>query len=120
MAAGWFFISNHCALAIAERANPAAAHAHCHGCPAPAKQPPDGNVQCCKTLKAIVSAKINAGALALGFILKEYFPGQSALQLLQAQTQILALDTGPPVALSFSESVLQQSILAHAPPVSLS
>ena len=32
----------------------------------------------------------------------------------------LELDTGPPFAGSFAESVLQRSILAHAPPVSLS
>ena len=30
------------------------------------------------------------------------------------------LDTGPPFAGSFAESVLQRSILAHAPPVFLS
>ena len=30
------------------------------------------------------------------------------------------LDTGPPFAGSFAESVLQRSLLAHAPPVSLS
>jgi hypothetical protein len=27
-----------------------------------------------------------------------------------------ALDTGPPPSLSFAESILQRSILAHAPP----
>jgi len=32
----------------------------------------------------------------------------------------LELDTGPPFAGSFAESVLQRSILAHAPPFSLS
>ena len=30
------------------------------------------------------------------------------------------LDTGPPFVDSFAESVLQRSLLAHAPPVSLS
>ena len=30
--------------------------------------------------------------------------------------QLLALNTGPPRSLSFAESVLQRSILAHAPP----
>jgi hypothetical protein len=31
--------------------------------------------------------------------------------------QPVSLDTGPPRSLSFAESVLQRSVLAHAPPV---
>jgi hypothetical protein len=32
--------------------------------------------------------------------------------------EIQALDTGPPGYFSFAESVLQESMLSHAPPVS--
>ncbi len=38
----------------------------------------------------------------------------------ETQLSPLELDTGPPFAGSFAESVLQRSILAHAPPVLLS
>jgi hypothetical protein len=117
----WFVVSNHCALGAIQRSGTVSdVHAHCPGHPAPAKQHRDRDMPCCKTLKAITAAKINTGANAVDFVLKNYFSGQFASQILQAHTHILGLDTGPPDALSFSESVLQQSILAHAPPVSLS
>ena len=35
-------------------------------------------------------------------------------------TPVIEWDTGPPAANSFAESVLQRSILAHAPPLFLS
>lgn len=115
----WFVVSNHCALGAIQRSGTVPdVHAHCPGHPAPAKQHGDGDMPCCKTLKAITAAKINTGANTVDFVFKNYFSGQFASQILQAQAHILELDTGPPDALSFSESVLQQSILAHAPPVS--
>ena len=56
---------------------------------------------------------------------KDFVPIQDwiVVELISAaETQLLPLelDTGPPFARSFAESVLQRSILAHAPPVSLS
>jgi hypothetical protein len=67
-------------------------------------------------LKAVTIAKVNVGASAVDFVLKEYFTAGLVVEISQAQTQTLGSDTGPPGALSFSESVLQRSILAHAPP----
>jgi hypothetical protein len=117
----WFVVSNHCALgAVQPSGTVSDVHAHCPGHQAPAKEHRDADMPCCKTLKAITAAKINTGANAADFVLKEYFSGQFASLILQIQTLISGQDTGPPDALSFSESVLQQSILAHAPPVSLS
>jgi len=118
--AAWFVVSNHCVLSAVQRSGTVStAHAHCPGHPAPAKEQHDGDMPCCKTLTAITAAKISSGANAVDFVLKEYFSGVFASQILQAHTHVLGLDTGPPDALSFAESVLQLSILAHAPPVSL-
>jgi len=117
-----FSISNHCALeaVIAIAARTSVGQMHCHrGQPGPSRS---GNEQtpCCKVLKAVTIVKVNIGASAVDFVLKEYPTAGLLAEISQAQTQTLGLDTGPPGALSFSESVLQRSILAHAPPASLS
>jgi hypothetical protein len=61
-------------------------------------------------------AKISV-ANTLDFILKPYLLHEMLPEISQPARPLLALDTGPPEVLSFSESVLQRSILAHAPPV---
>lgn len=43
-----------------------------------------------------------------------------AVEQSRVELRPLELDIGPPFAASFVESVLQRSILAHAPPLSLS
>ena len=120
----WFSISNHCALATVTASGPktSVAPMHCHGAPAPQSPAKSGDEQtpCCKVLKVITIAKVHVGTNALDFALMEYPTVGLVVEISQAQTQTLGLDTGPPGALSFSESVLQRSILAHAPPFSLS
>jgi len=74
------------------------------------------NQQCCKTLRAVIMAKVSAKANTLDFVLKPFFTDASSSVITQPSRFLIALDTGPPRALSFSESVLQRSILAHAPP----
>jgi len=76
---------------------------------------------CCKILRATVSAEARPVEVAT----KNFVPVQDwivAELISAAETPLspLELDTGPPFAGSFAESVLQRSILAHAPPVSLS
>ena len=118
----WLSISNHCAVGslIALEAKTSVAPMHCHGDrPAPSKNG-DEQTPCCKVLKAVTVAKDNVGTSPVDFALKEYPTGELAVEIWQEHTHTLGLDTGPPKALSFSESVLQRSILAHAPPVSLS
>jgi hypothetical protein len=117
----WFAVSNHCALGMLRgNAMSPTAHAHCLGHQTPAKQQNGNDMPCCKTLKATVIAKINVVGNATDFVLKEYIPAIFVKEMARTPTQILALDTGPPGAFSFSELVLQRSILAHAPPTSLS
>ena len=118
----WFSISNHCTLGglIALETKSSVVAMHCHGCrPAPAKSG-DEQTPCCKVLKAIKVAKVNLGTHPVGFVLKEYSSGKLVVEIWQASPQTPGLDTGPPKALSFPESVLQRCILAHAPPLSLS
>lgn len=120
--AAWFSISNHCALGalIALETKTPLAGMHCHGTqPSPSKHGEE-QTPCCKVLKALTIAKVHAGANLLDFVLKNYPTGDLGLGIWQAHTHTLGLDTGPPGALSFSESVLQRSLLAHAPPLALS
>jgi hypothetical protein len=120
--AAWLSISNHCVLGslIALEAKTSVVPMHCHGDrPAPAKSG-DEQTPCCKVLKAVTVAKGEIGTNPVDLALKEYSTGELAFEIWQEHTHTLGLDTGPPKALSFSESVLQRSILAHAPPASLS
>ena len=118
----WFSISSHCALAALESGKSSPAHVACHGDPsAPNKSPVKGEpVSCCKVLRAIFVKTNNSVACdASAFVLLQYlvapifFTDQS-----QSASSPAELDTGPPYAVSFAESVLQRSVLVHAPPLS--
>jgi hypothetical protein len=116
--AAWMVLSNHCALGAITL--PASSGVEAGGCPmhsAPEKKKPAAKFPCCKDLRA-VAAKAAASAMAATIRLvgvqdyaAEIFPSPFAID-------VDGLDTGPPGAFSFAESVLQQSILAHAPPLS--
>jgi len=108
--------------ALIAKTNSAVAPMHCHGNPpAPSKKSSDGEMPCCKILRAT----INSEAKIIEVASQNFVPIQDWIlaELISApETQLrpLELDTGPPFADSFAESVLQRSILAHAPPFSLS
>ena len=118
----WLSISNHCALGgmIAAGTQPAMAPMHCHGNqPSPAKKSGEEEVPCCKILRATLAGQGKIVHVAS----KDFLPIQSwivAEIIFADQAQLhratQELDTGPPFAGSFAESVLQRSILAHAPP----
>lgn len=118
---GWLAITNHCALAALE--GPAkmpmpACHGSVGGHKSPAKDDHNGEVECCKVLRATLLTLSKKAAVFdhFQFAFQDYV---TALLPLPAKAQLqspLELDTGPPVAGSFAESVLQRSILAHAPP----
>jgi len=117
----WLLISNHCAIvSAAEEVKPTQ-----HGCPmhasapvhrpVPAKQP--GDQLCCKNLHA-TAAKL---ALDRIFAFKApslaIFSDPIPFEAHVGQTfSPRCLDTGPPEFRSFSELILQRSLLAHAPP----
>ena len=119
----WFSISNHCALGgLIAKTNSAVAPMHCHGNqPTPSKKSSEEEMPCCKMLRATITSDAKVVEVAS----KTFLPNQDwvvAELISSTETQLspLELDTGPPFAGSFAESVLQRSILAHAPPVLLS
>ena len=121
--AAWFSISNHCALGAFEPAQHGQANAACHENPgAPTKSPAKGEAApCCKLLRATLAKSDQP-------VIQNYFTGLLQAWLSTALTmgerfhwpQSFELDTGPPFSESFAESVLQRSILAHAPPTFVS
>jgi hypothetical protein len=116
----WFSISNHCALGgLIAKTRSAVTPMHCHGNqPTPSKKSSEEEMPCCKMLRAT----LNGEARVVEVASKTFLPIRDWIvaELISAtETQLspLELDTGPPFAGSFAESVLQRSILAHAPPV---
>ncbi|HVF71608.1 MAG TPA: hypothetical protein VM940_08365 [Chthoniobacterales bacterium] len=116
----WFAISNHCVLATVQP-SPTAPVPSCHGNPepeTPAKPEKESGVECCKILRATLTLLTKA-APATEHGLTAPFPRIDNLFLAPIPSLArppLELDTGPPGAVTFAESVLQRSILAHAPP----
>jgi hypothetical protein len=119
--AALFFGANHCVLAGFLPKVPApSAEPSCPGHPAPEQGQEPGGCDansCCKTLAAPVAfTKAAANYDALNFVADD-FPSVSGFHLGEQRVAALEeVDTGPPRPVSFAESVLQRSLLAHAPP----
>ncbi len=119
MMAAWFVAFDHCALASVLKSPLVAepAQQSCPGHSQPEKKQSQGELPCCKSLAATTAPlKISAGYDTTSFVLQLFFPADSPLVLGHSEPRIDELDTGPPEARTFAESVLQRSILAHAPP----
>jgi hypothetical protein len=115
--AAWFSLSNHCALGtVAPIAEGASTSCPMHS--APAKKKPATKTPCCKDVRAIVAKSVTANSTALRLVGTRDYVAQIFLDPPTIAIPLEGLDTGPPRRLSFAESVLQESMLAHAPPVS--
>jgi hypothetical protein len=116
----WIAISNHCAFAaVATESANAQGECPFHSKPAKQRQPPS-QVQCCKTLHAVVVAQSKAWERDHAKFSHADFFVEAGAYLLRSRRTVapLLLDTGPPLrAFSFAELILQQSLLAHAPPL---
>ena len=119
MLLSWFVITNHCALARIQAQLAADDEAPCCHLQkqAPEKEVPCQEMaQCCKAVKASRPGKAEVKFDKASFKI-HYF---AILQVLAAQSAPpapeLVFDHGPPRAVSFAESVLQHSLLSHAPP----
>ena len=115
----WISISNHCALgALIAKTDSAVAPMHCHGNqPAPSKKSNDDEMPCCKMLRATITSEAKiVEAASQNFVPIQNWILSEVVSAPATQLSPLELDTGPPFAGSFAESVLQRSILAHAPP----
>lgn len=121
--AAWFLAANHCVLAClaAPLATAPDAHDHCsNSSGTPAGQEESNSCEtnnCCKSLSAPASfAKKLVGYDKAFSTLKDYVVSEIVFAGEQHDASISELDTGPPPAHCFAESVLQRSLLAHAPP----
>ena len=121
--AAWLVASNHCALAgLMPLPQEPAATSHCHTsseAPAPEGKERDcDGSKCCNSLSApslaFAKSVVSYDGTLFGPVNHPAFE-QHALDLEHAPA-IAEIDTGPPRSDSFAESVLQRSILAHAPP----
>jgi hypothetical protein len=125
IAAAWLGISNHCALGALQHASAMQVpkcHAGAPENPAPAKHNQKSGVECCKILHATLLVPSSGLAAADTLAVTPYVYVVSFIPTVD-QSQLgrfCGWDTGPPGAASFAESVLQRSILAHAPPFALS
>jgi len=115
----WFSLSNHCALgAILTTAAPASEMSDCPMHPAPANKKPAAKALCCKDVRAVIAKCLTANAATLRLIAAHDYATEIGARLRHTAREIEELDTGPPGYFSFAESVLQESLLSHAPPVS--
>jgi hypothetical protein len=114
----WTAISNHCAVAaIATKTDSTQSACPFHSKPAKEKQQ-SSQLQCCKTLRAVVLAQSKSWARdGVNFSEVDLYIEETALtaRWLLSLAPLL-LDTGPPDAHSFAELILQRSLFAHAPP----
>jgi hypothetical protein len=85
---------------------------------APAKKKPAAKIPCCKEVRAIVAKCVQASPVAARSINLDDYAAEIFGEPAKISIEIQALDTGPPGCFSFAESVLQESMLSHAPPVS--
>lgn len=116
--AAWFSLSNHCALgAVVPVSEQAASSCPMHS--APAKKKPIAKTPCCKDVRAVVAKGVSANTAGVRLIAaRDYGTKIFAPQPVPVVIAFDKLDTGPPGCRSFAESVLQESMPAHAPPVS--
>lgn len=115
----WIAVSNHCAFAaVAAEIDKGQVECPFHSKPAKQKEQ-SSQVQCCRILRALVFAKHKTWARDDARFGAANFPIQTGVLFVCSLRTIapLLLDTGPPLrAFSFAELILQQTLLAHAPP----
>jgi hypothetical protein len=122
-ATAWLLAANHCAVAnlLPTAANATVGHEHCGTSETPSdKDNPNDcdGLNCCKSLSAPASfAKKLVGYNKAFYTLKDYVVSEFVFPSDHHDALISELDTGPPRTHSFAESILQRSLLAHAPPL---
>ncbi len=114
IALAWLGASNHCALAALEGVR-SASHACCRedGKPAPKSQ---STMQCCDTFNLTIPATVAAPVGPL-HALRPAWLEVSPLPIAactRSGSEFHA--TGPPRVFGFAETVLNRSLLSHAPP----
>ena len=122
----WFATTNHCALGavMTSSSQSTTVQTHCHGDQSsPVQKGSDEETPCCKLLRATVTSNAKALQPANGNFLGVQSWAMAEMTFsdeTRLHNAVQQLGTGPPSVSSFAESVLQRSILAHAPPPFLS
>ena len=114
----WIAVSNYCAFAaVATEIDRPQTECPFHSKSEKQKKR-SSQVECCKVLRAVVFAKTKDWARDDAKFCDANFPVQAAMLIVCSRRALapLLLDTGPPGAFSFTELILQRSLLAHAPP----
>jgi hypothetical protein len=114
----WMLLSNHCALGLSGTVVKVGADSgECPMHSVPGEEKPATNLPCCKDLRAVAThAAKRVTALSTQFVGIQNYVVAVFVAPPHMTAPVLALETGPPHSLSFAESILQRSILAHAPP----
>jgi hypothetical protein len=117
----WLAITNHCAIAAVEgaaRMPMPSCHTMAPSNQSPAKHNQKSEVECCKILRATLLTLSSNVAATYALVFSAHDYGVTLITAAEESrfTRVFEWDTGPPGADSFAESVLQRSILAHAPP----
>jgi hypothetical protein len=119
----WLLAANHCVVAalLPNTMPPPSEREHCPGHKAPADDQNGDDCDgtgCCKALASpLALGKMIVGYDLSSFVTCEYLSDAFGALCREHPAGILTLETGPPGASSFVETVLQRSILAHAPPL---
>jgi hypothetical protein len=117
--AAWFALSNHCALgSVVEATGSEPAMSGCPMHAAPAKKGPATKTPCCKDVRAVVAKIVKATGTPVRTIREQTVAAHTFRFPPRLPVEVELLDTGPPCSISFAESVLQESMLSHAPPIS--
>ena len=119
--AAWIALSNHCAFGLSgAMLGSDSATGDCPMHSAPAKEKPGAYIPCCKDLRAIAPHAVKSITAVAGQLVGvQNYVTAIFLSPPRRTIQLLALETGPPPSISFAESILQRSLLAHAPPAGL-
>lgn len=122
MSLSWFALSNHCELAAAVGLLQEQSDSCCKkdksAETAPVKNDQRNGSECCKAAHPAVltSAGTKPVSSDLSCAPHSFVVAPVVFPDGPRSASIIELDTGPPFARSFAEAVLQQSLLAHAPP----
>jgi hypothetical protein len=118
MLLSWLVVTNHCALAwMLSKSAGCAAHCHVATNDSGKQTPADGMRECCQTIKASLASRAQVEFDATHFQIQPFAIFQVIAALGTTSVSDSYRDHGPPRMLfSFAESVLQRSLLSHAPP----
>ena len=118
---GWVVLSNHCALGAMVVRSHADAQSCCAKTRSSGHQEPTqcpSAMECCKTMRAVVPDVVHVNQPSVWAVVLTFAETLFLFPTPAEDSAPAFADSGPPErASTFSELVLQQSLLSHAPPL---